>query len=255
MSMPIPMPSQQSQRRSPRFLSLVRTGFLVGLAVVLAGCAECTQAILAKGDLSNIRPPHGDWRAAGDVRLKAGDPTKFEIVDGTGVVVNGESGGTVNILTTAEYGDLSVQYEYMVTKGSNSGVYFMGRYEVQIFDSHGVTDPKFSDNGGIYQRWEGDRGFEGAAPRVNASKPPGEWQRVDVVFRAPRFDKAGVKVENARFKKISLNGVLIHENVEVSGPTRSAYYQDEQPGGPLMAQGDHGPVAFRNVKITPLHLR
>ncbi len=229
-------------------------GVLAGLAVLLAGCAECTQVILGKGDLSNIRPPHGDWRSGGDVRLKAGDPTKFEILPGSGVVVNGESGKTVDILTTAEYGDLRVQYDYMVTKGSNSGVYFMGRYEVQIFDSFGVTTPQHSDNGGIYQRWENGKGFEGTAPRVNASKAPGEWQHAEVVFRAPRFDKSGKKVENARFKKVTLNGVVVHEDVEVTGPTRSAHYQDEQPGGPLMAQGDHGPVAFRNVKITPLHL-
>jgi len=130
----------------------------------------------------------------------------------------------------------------------------MGRYEVQILDSYGVTDLQHSDNGGIYQRWENDKGFEGTAPRVNASKPPGEWQRAEVVFRAPRFDKSGKKVENARFKKVALNGQVVQEDVEVTGPTRSARYQDEQPGGPLMAQGDHGPVAFRNVKITPLHL-
>ena len=239
---------------NPRLQAAANIGILAGLSILLAGCAECTQVILGKGDLSNIRPPHGDWVAAGDVRLKPGDPTKFEILPGSGVVVNGESGKTVDILTTSEYGDLRVQYEYMVTKGSNSGVYFMGRYEVQIFDSYGVTAPQHSDNGGIYQRWADGKGFEGTAPRVNASKPPGEWQKAEVVFRAPRFDKSGAKVENARFKKVTLNGQVVQEDVEVTGPTRSARFQDEQPGGPLMAQGDHGPVAFRNVKITPLHL-
>ena len=224
------------------------------LSVLLAGCAECTQVILGKGDLSNVRPPHGDWTAASAVALKAGDPTRFDITPGTGVIVNGASGKTLDILTTAEYGDVRVEYDYMVTKGSNSGVYFMGRYEVQIFDSYGVAEPKHSDNGGIYERWKDGKGFEGKAPRVNASKAPGEWQHAEVTFRAPRFDKGGVKVENARFKKVVLNGTVIHENVEVTGPTRAARFQDEQPGGPLMAQGDHGPVAFRNVKITPLHL-
>ncbi len=241
-------------RSNERFHTATASGLLAGLAVLLSGCAECTQVILGKGDLSNMRPPYGEWRPAGDVMLKASDPTKLEIVPGTGVIVNGESGRTVDILTTAEYGDMRAEYDYLVTKGSNSGVYFMGRYEVQIFDSFGATDLKHSDNGGIYERWENDKGFEGRAPRVNASKPPGEWQRAEVVFRAPRFDKAGNKVENARFKKVVLNGVVVQENVEVTGPTRSARYQDEQPGGPLMAQGDHGPVAFRNVKITPLHL-
>ena len=230
-------------------VSLAATGLL------LAGCAECTQVILGKGDLSNIRPPHGDWQAVGDVKLDPGNPAKFVLVPGKGGVVNGTGGRTVDILTTAEYADIRVEFDFNVPKGSNSGVYFMGRYEVQIFDSYGVTDPKHSDCGGIYERWANDRGFEGKAPRVNASKAPGEWQHFDITFRAPRFDASGRKVENARFKKVVLNGKMVQEEVEVSGPTRAAHYDDEQVGGPLMAQGDHGPVAFRNVRITPLHLQ
>lgn len=226
---------------------------LVTVAAVLAGCAECTQVILGKGDLSNVRPPHGDWRTAGDVRLDPTNPARFEPTAGRGVIYNGD-GKTLDIFTTAEYADLRVSYEFNVPKGSNSGVYFMGRYEIQIFDSYGVKEPKSSDCGGIYERWANNRGYEGHAPRVNASKPPGEWQKCEVTFRAPRFDKSGKKVENARFKKVVLNGQLIHENVEVTGPTRASHFEDEQPAGPLMAQGDHGPVAFRNVKITPLHL-
>lgn len=237
-----------------KFCPRVTIGTLTALAALLAGCAERNQVILGMGDLSAVRPPHGEWRTAGDVRLKPDKPTRFEILPGTGVIVNGESGRTVDILTTAEHGDAEVEYEYVVTKGSNSGVYFMGRYEVQILDSYGVTNLKFSDNGGIYERWEDGKGFEGHPPLVNASQPPGAWQRARVTFRAPRFDTSGRKVENARFLKVVLNGKLVQQNVEVTGPTRSARFQDEQPTGPLMAQGDHGPVAFRNVKITPLHL-
>lgn len=229
------------------------TGLLVA-SLLLHGCAECTQVILGKGDLSNLRAPTGNWQAAGEVRLDPSDARRFVASPGTGVIFNGPEGKTVDVLTTAEYADLRVHYEFCVPKGSNSGVYFMGRYEVQIFDSFGVADPKSSDCGGIYERWENGRGFEGKAPRVNASKAPGEWQSFDVVFRAPRFDASGRKVENARFKRVALNGTVIHEDVEVTGPTRSAHFSDEQPAGPLMAQGDHGPVAFRNVRITPLHL-
>jgi hypothetical protein len=233
---------------------VVSTALLSALSLLATGCAECTQVILGKGDLRNIRPPLGSWVTAGDVTLDPTNPKRFQIVPGSGVIVNGTDGRTVDILTTAEYGDLRVSYDFCIPKESNSGVYFMGRYEIQIFDSHGVAEPQHSDCGGIYQRWENDRGFEGHPPTVNACKPPGQWQHVEVVFRAPRFDQAGNKTEHARFKRVTLNGVTIHENVEVTGPTRSARYSDEQPAGPLMAQGDHGPVAFRNVRITPLHL-
>jgi hypothetical protein len=143
----------------------------------------------------------------------------------------------------------------MVPRGSNSGVYFMGRYEIQILDSWGKKQPTFSDCGGIYQRWDDKRtpkGYEGRPPRVNASLPPGQWQTFDVIFRAPRFDKTGKKIANARFVKVIHNGILVHRNAEVTGPTRAGTYRDEKPRGPLMLQGDHGPVAYRNIWIVPL---
>ena len=80
----------------------------------------------------------------------------------------------------------------------------------------------------------------------------GKWQTFDVIFRAPRFGPDGEKTANARFVKVLHNGVLVHENVEVTGPTRAAAYSDEKPAGPLMLQGDHGPVAYRNVRVRPL---
>ena len=98
----------------------------------------------------------------------------------------------------------------------------MGRYEIQVFDSWGVdsSQVKHSDCGGIYERWKDDKGYEGHAPRVNASKKPGEWQTLEVVFVPPGLTLQGKKIENARFVKVVLNGQLIHENVDVTGPTR-----------------------------------
>jgi sugar phosphate isomerase/epimerase len=144
----------------------------------------------------------------------------------------------------------------MIPKGSNSGVYFMGRYEIQVYDSYGVEKGQYPgiECGGIYERWDNNRnpkGFEGHSPRVNASRAPGQWQTFDVIFRAPRFDKNGRKISNARFEKIVHNGVVVHEDVELTGPTRAGTYNDEKPTGPLMLQGDHGPVAYRNIWLEP----
>jgi len=142
----------------------------------------------------------------------------------------------------------------MVPKGSNSGVYFMGRYEIQVFDSFGVAKPEHSDCGGIYQRWKEKDGvgYEGRPPKVNVSKKPGEWQSFDVTFKAPRFDADGKKIENAKFVKVVHNGKVVHENESLSGPTRAATFDDEKALGPLMLQGDHGPVAYRNLKLKKL---
>jgi hypothetical protein len=108
--------------------------------------------------------------------------------------------------------------------------------------------------GGIYPRWINGKDVEGHSPVVNASRPAGEWQSFDIVFRAPRFDASGKKTENAKFVKVVHNGKIIHENVELNGPTTSAHWEDEKPTGPILLQGDHGPVAYRNLRVKTVEL-
>ena len=88
-------------------------------------------------------------------------------------------------------------------------------------------------------------------PKVNANLPAGVWQSYHIWFRAPRFDAAGKKTENARFLRVIQNNQWIQENVEVLGPTRAHMEIPEAPLNPLMVQGDHGPVAFRNIYWRP----
>ena len=222
------------------------------VAVVTA--AESEPIVLTGDDLSAWREPHGQWQVAGDVKPGGEEDRLLVAAPGRGVIVNGSTGRTNNLLSKNEYGDVAVHVEFQIPKGSNSGVYFQARYEIQVFDSWGVDHPKYIDCGGIYQRWRDGQGYEGHAPSVNASLPPGRWQTFDVIFRAPRFDSAGKKTENARFVKVVHNGKVVHENVEVTGPTRASTYEDEKPTGPLMLQGDHGPVAYRNITVQPLQL-
>ena len=237
----------------------------VGL-VVLAGCAAPNPGMtvvtlppyerpFSGVDLAGWRRPTGDWTAVAAAEMDAGNRRKLRLADGGGVLVNGKAGKTFNLLSAMEHRDVDVTVEFLLPEGSNSGVYLQGRYEVQIFDSWGNYDLTFADCGGIYEGGSvGGKGFEGRRPRVNASLPPGRWQRFDIVFRAPRFDGAGRKTENARFLKVTHNGVMIHEDVEVSGPTRAAAFEDERSWGPLMLQGDHGPVAYRNLVVRHLNL-
>ena len=216
-----------------------------------AGAAEAEKASLVGKDLSAWRDKAGEWQIVGEVKQDPANPALLAVTPGGGVLYNGPKGRTANIFSRLEHGDCEAHVEFMVPKGSNSGVYFQGRYEIQILDSWGVEKPASGDCGGIYQRWKDNQGYEGHGPRVNAARQPGQWQTFDVVFRGPRFDAAGKKTANARFVKIVHNGQVIHENVEVTGPTRAAAFNDEKPRGPLMLQGDHGPVAFRNLWIKP----
>ncbi len=168
-------------------------------------------------------------------------------------IVNGPRGRTANLVTDEKFGDIELYLEFLLAKGSNSGVYLHGLYEVQIFDSWGSEFPmKTSDCGAIYHRWINGRAVGGSPPRVNASRRPGRWQSYYIWFRAPRFDAQGNKIENARFIRVLHNGLLVQDNVEVDGPTRAHMKIPEAPKNPLMLQGDHGPVAYRNIYVRPL---
>ncbi|MBN2270968.1 MAG: DUF1080 domain-containing protein [Sedimentisphaerales bacterium] len=226
---------------------------VVGICCVAAGGAGRKVNLLGS-DFSQWRGDTADWFIAGDAIQDTQNETLLKGKPGNGVIINGPTGRTQNILSKAEFGDVQAHVEFMVPKGSNSGVYLQGRYEIQVFDSWGVAEPHYSDCGGIYERWDDNRnpqGFEGYGPRVNASKAPGQWQSFDVVFRAPRFDKDGKKIAKARFEKVMHNGILVHADVELTGPTRASTWNDEKAIGPIMLQGDHGPVAYRNIWIEP----
>jgi len=205
---------------------------------------------------SDFQPLGANWQIAGGI---GGDPRtekNLTPLPGAGVLINNPvKEARAHLVTAWDHGDLELDLDFLLTPGSNSGVYLMGRYEVQLFDSWGVAQPKSGDCGGIYDRWDaargkGKEGYDGVAPLANAARAPGLWQHLRVEFRAPRFDAAGKKIANARFLRVELNGFLIHENVEATGPTRSALFENapEAPRGPIMIQGDHGSVAIRALQ-------
>jgi hypothetical protein len=203
------------------------------------------------------KKPTGAWLVANEVGVDPKDPKKLAAVEGEGgIIVNGPTGRTGNIVTKEKYGDVEAHFEFVVPKGSNSGVKFEGLYEVQIFDSYGAEKATATHCGGIYPRAELLPKYhyldEGHPPKVNACKPPGEWQTLDVTFHAPKFDKDGKKVQNARFDKVVLNGQVVHEDLVLETPTGHAWVKDEVPTGPILLQADHGPVAFRNIRVKKL---
>lgn len=187
-----------------------------------------------KGD-----PKRSKW-AIGTAALDPSDPTRLQVSPGGSDLVNLAT--SLDLFTQQRFGDARVELDVMVPRGSNSGIYIMGEYEIQILDSYGRTRMGMGDMGAIY----------GAAPpRVNACKAPGQWQHFVIEYQAPRFDAQGKKTANARILRITLNGQVLHENEELKGATPGGVTGREVPQGPLMFQGNHGPVAFRNIRITP----
>lgn len=219
-----------------------------------AGWAPLLNGRDLSGWAADNQKPH-EWYTTKAVRFeRLLGPTRLGGVIGeSGVMLNGPTGRTGNLVTIAKHGDIELYLEFMVAKGSNSGVYLHGLYEIQVFDSYGSSEPlQSSDAGGIYHRWINEQGVGGSAPLRNAARRPGEWQSYQAWFRAPRFDSAGKKTAHAKFLRVLHNGLLVQEDVECEGPTRSAMSHAEAPENPLMLQGDHGPVAFRNLHWRPL---
>jgi hypothetical protein len=133
-----------------------------------------------------------------------------------------------NIRTEKTFEDFKLHIEFRYPKGSNSGVYLRGRYEIQIEDNKGM-EPMSLYLGGIY-------GF--IDPWLNMAKEPGEWQSYDVELVG-------------RMVTVKANGTTIIYKQEIPGITGGALDSKEGEPGPLMMQGDHGPIEFRNIILTP----
>ncbi len=244
---------------------LNRIAFILCFALVLITAKAQTEFYkltpLPLTDLSAFRNPADNWKITGPVSASF-DKTVAAYKKGSGVLFNAfdpkvRYNADVNLFTQLEHGDIFLTLDFMMPKGSNSGIYLQGRYEIQLFDSWGVKVPHVTDCGSIYERWDekrpdGKKGYEGHPARTNASLAPNLWQHLEIEFRAPRFDSQGKKISSAQFTKVRLNGIVIHENVVLSGPTRAAAFNDEKATGPLMIQGDHGPVVFRNIHFAVL---
>ena len=234
-----------------------RTISLIFLCAVYAsyGYAQAQKDYtpVSLANLDAFSSPGSNWLVAGDAEADLNNEGIMKAIPGTGTAVNIISKkDNTHLITKESFGDIELELDFMMAKQSNSGIYLQGRYEVQLYDSWGKLNPGFIDCGGIYQRWDDKRpgaskGYEGIAPLENVAKAPGLWQHFKIKFRAPRFDVNGTKITNARFEEVYLNGVLVQQQAEVTGPTRSAMFEDEKPTGPLMLQGDHGNVAFRNI--------
>jgi hypothetical protein len=207
-------------------------------------------------DLQAWQEAVGEWYQAGDARIDPKNSRRISGKPGHGVLVNGKDGRTQNLVTRQQWGDVEIQLEFLIPQGSNSGVKLESVYEIQIADSAKVAKPTGADCGGIYPRAEAKPKYhhidDGIAPLTNAAKPAGEWQTLEIVFRAPRFDFHNKKVANAQFEQVRLNGKLIHDHVDVAYPTGNVWREKEKPRGPLLLQADHGPVAFRNIRVRPL---
>jgi hypothetical protein len=152
-------------------------------------------------------------------------PSGWSAADG----VMANSPNANNLVSKQRFKDFRIHAEYKLEKDSNSGIYLRGRYELQVLDDYGKA-PESHGHMAIYSR---------LAPKVNASRPAGEWQTVDATVVGNRLT-------------VVLNGQTVQDNVVIDGITGGALDSDEAADGPIMLQGDHGKIWFRKVTVTPI---
>ncbi|MBD3265642.1 DUF1080 domain-containing protein [bacterium] len=211
--------------------------------------------VMHKSPTLGLKPPVGATVLLGDKDMPQGERQELFlekwhvpyhwVADKDGSIHR--SGGSIH--TKEEFGSAQIHVEFKCPympndRGQgrgNSGVYVMGRYEVQVLDSF-ADEPKDNLCGGIYKF---------GVPEQYASYPPGTWQTYDITIHAPEFDRNGKKVKHAMIT-VKHNGKLIHDNLELSKPTPGGISGKDAPKGPLWLQDHSDPVRYKNVWIKPL---
>lgn len=241
---------------NPRLLGL-------GIALTISTPVLTAQAqTVSKLTLDSFTNNKGSWSEVGNVWADFSPKNHQLVAEGEGTILlnaPAKKKPGADLISTEKFGDVELKLVYMMAEGSNSGLYLQGQYEIQLLDSWLEKSPKAGSNGGVYERWDeskpdGQKGYQGYAPRQNVSKAPGIWQTLEVAFQAPKFSANGEKIQNAKFRYIRLNGVTIHENLELFGPTRGALSGEEMAEGPIRIQGDHGAVAIQSLEVKRLDL-
>lgn len=210
---------------------------------LLVGTLEVEGAPESKTSFTGKRAPllpevdDGKWKKGRPVELFNGrDLTGwYSAIRGRGVEWRVEGGVLKNndkagdIVSTAKFWNFHLRMEFRVAQHSNGGVGLRGRYEVQIFGDHGEA-PSSHGNGALYSR---------IVPAVNATLAPDQWQTFDITLVGRQLT-------------VVLNGKTLIDHREVEGLTAMATDPNEDQPGPLSLQGDHGPVEFRKITVTPL---
>jgi hypothetical protein len=170
----------------------------------------------------------------------------LEVEPGKGVLLF-EGAEPATLRSRAQHGDVRLEAEFMMGPGASAALLLQDRYELRLTTDQPGYPPGRRDHGAIVY---GES--QGVPSRLDASRVAGVWQRLVVEFEAPQFDEDGGKRDNARLKRVVLNGTTIHRAVEAPRPSPNAERAEEAKTGPIALRGVEGRIAFRKIRYAPL---
>lgn len=217
--------------------------------IALAQSSDPLVSIVSLEDLSAFKNAPKNWHVAGDIYYDLNTEKTTKEEKGRGILINHSKGSdNDDLLTNFEHGDIDLEFDFMLPKGSTADVYLQSRYGIRLNDSWSDAGSMAQASGAIYLPNKGNKQLaQVIPPRMNICKAPGLWQNLNVSFQAPKFDNTGKKVSNAKFNKVVYNGVLIHANIEMQGVNAERLPGDETRLAPLMFSGNSD-IALRNIR-------
>ena len=192
---------------------------------------------------------HGGWELV-EAELDPDDPTRFSTRPGNTHLTNTASPTPSNYVSKSVFGDAKIHIEFTLAEGTESALFVAGRYGLLLADGP-RRSPATPDSTGTVL---GTNGGPDVPPAQDAYRGAGERHGLDVEFVAPRFDAEGNKLSNARFVRVLMDDVLLHENLELPGPSASAPLKTEAATGPLVLLGTGGQLAIGNIRVRPQHV-
>ena len=193
--------------------------------------------------------PDHDWNGEGwtlaNAELEGEDHSSFQLSEGDGAYVPEAAAETARLMSRWSFEDTETSLQFKLAEGAGGTLWLQGRYGLELLDETDLAKGGEPSSG----RLAGGSGFAGKAPDRKAVRRAGDWNRLDVRFRAPRFDESGAKTEKARILRVLMNNQLLHQDVEVDGPSDGAPLDSEAKVGPLVLQGGEAGFALSSVRV------
>jgi len=222
-------------------------------AIALFCSVASTAALAAATDSAFFQylESNDSWSRGADVASNGSQLTLIK--EGDDEVVANATASPANLLTNVYLGDSMVSLTYMADANANASVYLQGRYAIKLTANGATAEPNYDGAGAVGGRWDNDakKLVDGVLPLESVAVPPAEWHTLTAKFRAPRYDEASNKVDNALLLEVAIDGKLVQRNTILTNFSAGSVDPWETTSGPTMIHVESGTLAIRGMSTRP----